>query len=87
MLSLAGPVLVKVSSSGLRAAQLQYPVCSCLVLANLTEQSLLALPKAGKVRTAKAGPAGVVVVVVVIVVVTSFAVGQQNYGSRTWIAR
>ena len=77
MLSLAGLVLVKVSSSALLAAQLQKPICSWRVLAKRTEQSLLAFPKAGNERTARAGPSGLVddVTVVTAPKDTSFAAG------------
>lgn len=62
MLSLAGSVLVKGSFVEALAAQLQYPVCSCFILENLTEQSLLLFPKAGNCRTGNGLVVGVVVV-------------------------
>lgn len=62
MLSLAGSVLVKGSFVEVLAAQVQYPVCSCFVLENLTEQSLLLFPKAGNCRTGNGFVVGVVVV-------------------------
>lgn len=62
--NLAGVVLVKLSSLARLAAQVQYPVCSCLTLENLTEQSLLPFPKAGNVLTGTG----------VVLVGTSFAV-------------
>lgn len=62
MLSLAGSVLVKGSLVEALAAQVQYPVCSCLVLENLTEQSLLLFPNAGNCRTGNGWVVGVAVV-------------------------
>lgn len=62
MLSLAGSVLVKGSFVETLAAQVQYPVCSCLVLENLTEQSLLLFPNAGNCRTGSGWVVGVAVV-------------------------
>ena len=65
MLSLAGSVLVKGSLVEALAAQVQYPVCSCLVLENLTEQSLLLFPNAGNCRTGNGWVVGVAVVAIV----------------------
>jgi len=65
MLSLAGSVLVKGSLVENLAAQVQYPVCSCLVPENLTEQSLLLLPNAGNCRTGNGWVVGVIVVSIV----------------------
>ena len=60
MLNLAGDVLMNGSLSEVLAAHVQYPVCSCFVLENRTEQSLLLFPKAGNCRTAKDCVVGVV---------------------------
>lgn len=69
MLSLAGSVLVKGSLVEALAAQVQYPICSCLVLENLTEQSLLLFPNAGNCRTGNGWVVGVAVVAIVGIVV------------------
>lgn len=66
MLSLAGSVLVKGSLVETLAAQVQYPVCSCLVLENLTEQSLLLFPNAGNCRTGNGWVVGVDVVAEIV---------------------
>lgn len=64
MLSLADSVLVKGSLVEALAAQVQYPACSCLVLENLTEQSLLLFPNAGNCRTGNGWVVGVAVVAI-----------------------
>lgn len=73
MLSLAGSVLVKGLLVEALAAQVQYPVCSCLVLENLTEQSLLLFPNAGNCRTGNGWVVGVAVVAIVGIVVAEIA--------------
>lgn len=90
MLSLAGSVLVKGSLVEALAAQVQYPVCSCLVLENLTEQSLLLFPNAGNCRTGNGWVVGVAVVAIVGIVVAEIirevrANGTDNkYSTRDY---
>lgn len=69
MVNLAGTVAVKGSFVEFLAAQVQYPVCSCFILENRTEQSLLLFPKAGNRLTGNECAVGVDVVDVGDVVV------------------
>jgi len=89
MLSLAGSVLVKGSLVEALAAQVQYPICSCLVLENLTEQSLLLFPNAGNCRTGNGWVVGVAVVAIVGIVVAEItrevrANGTDEYSVRDY---
>lgn len=81
MLSLAGSVLVKGSLVEVLAAHVQYPVCSCLVLENLTEQSLLLFPNEGNCRTGNGRVVGVAVLAIVVEI--AVAENHRNRFERT----
>jgi len=82
MLSLAGSVLVKGSLAESLAAQVQYPVCSCLVPENLTEQSLLLLPNAGNCRTGNGWVVGVIVVSIVEIAAAEITEREAHPAAR-----
>lgn len=64
------------------AAQVQYPVCSCLVLENLTEQSLLLFPNAENCRTGNGLVVGVAVVAINVIAVAEIRLRDSFWQLR-----